>query len=245
MGEEAIETGAVDIPEPDISHIVTEDDEPVDNIFSAKQQHLLTEPLNSFWKPGKSFIALANVGVFYGINIPPVVPDMFLSLDVQFPQDVWEKKNRSYFLWEYGKPPEVVVEIVSNTEGGETDKKSAIYSKIGVWYYIVFDPLKQVQKDALRVFELSPGDYIHKLDNQLQKAGLGVTLWEGAYDGLHAVWLRWVDTDGTLIPTGAENTRREQKRAEKERERAEKEQERAEKLAAKLRSMGIDPDEIA
>ena len=101
-----------------------------------------------------------------------------------------------------------------------------------------FDPLKQVQKDALRVFELSPGDYIPKLDNQLQKAGLGVTLWEGAYDGLHAVWLRWVDTDGTLIPTGAENTRQEQERAEKERERAEK-------LAAKLRSLGIDPDEIA
>ncbi len=96
---------------------------------------------------------------------------MFLSLDVQLPQDVWEKKNRSYFLWEYGKPPEVVVEIVSNTEGGETDKKSAIYSKIGVWYYIVFDPLKQVQKDALRVFELSPETIFPNWTTSCKKRG--------------------------------------------------------------------------
>jgi hypothetical protein len=36
-----------DIYEIDISHIVTEDDEPVDNIFSAVQQRLLVEPLYS------------------------------------------------------------------------------------------------------------------------------------------------------------------------------------------------------
>ena len=41
---------AEDLPEeflPDIDDLVTEDDIPVDNIFSEKQQRLLTEPLYS------------------------------------------------------------------------------------------------------------------------------------------------------------------------------------------------------
>ncbi len=101
---------------PDISGIITEDDNPLVNIFSEKQQRLLVEPLISSWKPGRPFVAAANVGVFNAINQPPIVPDMFLSLDVQVADDLWEKKNRSYFIWEFGKIPEIVVEIVSNTQ---------------------------------------------------------------------------------------------------------------------------------
>ncbi len=33
------------------------------------------------------------------------------------------KKHRSYFMWEFGKPPEVVIEIVSNREGEELERK--------------------------------------------------------------------------------------------------------------------------
>jgi len=44
---------------PDISHLITEDDEPLDHFFSEKQQRLLVEPLYSFWKPGRPFIAAA------------------------------------------------------------------------------------------------------------------------------------------------------------------------------------------
>ena len=48
------------IEEPDISGIITEDDEPVDNIFSEKQQRLLTESLNSSWRPGRDFARCAR-----------------------------------------------------------------------------------------------------------------------------------------------------------------------------------------
>ena len=102
------------VPVPDLTHIITEDDTPVDNIFSEKQQRLLSESLNLSWKPGTPFIAAANVGIFYALHEPPIVPDMFLSLDVQVMEDMWKKENRSYFIWEYGKPPEMAVEIVSN-----------------------------------------------------------------------------------------------------------------------------------
>jgi hypothetical protein len=39
---------------PDIQDLITEDDTPVDNLPSEKQQRLLTEPLYSAWAgPGK------------------------------------------------------------------------------------------------------------------------------------------------------------------------------------------------
>jgi len=72
---------------PDISHIITEDDTPVDNMFSAKQQRLLVEPLYTSWQAGRPFIADANVGVFRSPHLPPIVPDMFLSLDVEIAEN--------------------------------------------------------------------------------------------------------------------------------------------------------------
>jgi len=53
---------------PDVEHLVTVDDTLADNIFSEKQQRLLTEPLyrSPDWiGKGKKFVALANVGLFY------------------------------------------------------------------------------------------------------------------------------------------------------------------------------------
>jgi hypothetical protein len=84
---------------PDVEHLVTEDDTPVDCIFSEKQRRLLTSPLYQWpdWAgERRSFIALANVGLFYAVGRPPYVPDMMLSLDVELPADLWPKKHRSY-----------------------------------------------------------------------------------------------------------------------------------------------------
>ena len=183
---------------PDITYVITEDETPVDNIFSAKQQRLLVESLYSSWKTGAPFLAEANVGIFSAIHQPPIVPDLLLSIDVQPPDDLWPKENRSYFLWKYGKPPEVVMEIVSNAQGGEGDKKLHRYARIGVWYYVVFDPMRIIQQDALRIYELSIGRYILKQDRQLTQIGLGLTLWNGVFEGQRAEWLRWCDSDGAI-----------------------------------------------
>jgi Uma2 family endonuclease len=58
------------------------------------------------------------------VNEPAIVPDVMVSVDVQLPDELWEKKHRSYFMWEYGKPPEIVVEVVSNRKGRELVKNS-------------------------------------------------------------------------------------------------------------------------
>jgi len=222
--------------EPDIDDLITEDDTPLDNIFSEKQQRLLTEPLYSSW-PHKPFVALANVGLFYRVHHAALVPDVLLSLGVEVPEDVWSKAHRAYFVWEFGKPPDVVIEIVSNKVGHETDSKLRDYANIGVKYYAVFDPGKQLSQRLLRLYELHGSAYVERTSPWMDGIGLGLCLWEGSYEGLPATWLRWCDQQGHNIKTGAE-------RAEQEAERAEQEHERAEQMARKLRELGIDPDEL-
>ena len=117
---------------PSVEHLVTEDGKPVDNIFSEKQQRLLTEPLYASWNTDARFLALANVGLFYSVRVPPYVPDVLLSLNVHAPKDLFPKTNRSYFVWEYGKPPDVVIEIVSNREGYEDTDKLLGYAGINI-----------------------------------------------------------------------------------------------------------------
>ncbi len=222
----------------DLSHIITEDDTPVDNLFSAKQQRLLVDPLQNAWKPGRPFIADANIGVFRVAKESPVVPDMFLSLDVQSGKDLWAKENRSYFVWRMGKPPEVAVEVVSNKVGGETGNKFGKYARIGVRYYIIFDPQQLVQDEALQVYELHRGRYVLRQNWQFPELGLGVRLWDGMFEGRYEQWLRWCDPDGQVIPTGFETSvierqskEKETQRAEAERKKAEAEKKRAEKKA--------------
>ena len=142
---------------PNVDHLVTEDDTPVDNIFSEKQERLLVEPLRISWPgPGNGipFVAMANVGLFYSNRLPAIVPDFLLSLNVKLPPDVWPKWARSYFIWEYGKAPELVVEVVSNRKGGEDSDKLALYAEIGIRYYVIFDPDRQLSDEPLRAYRL-------------------------------------------------------------------------------------------
>jgi len=207
---------------PDVSHLVTEDDTPVDNIFSEKQQRLLTETLYAGQYFGdRSFVASANVGIYDSIHRPAVVPDVFLSMDVSYPPDVWEKMHRVYMVWVMGKPPEVVIEIVSSTVGNEAGRKFDIYARMGVIYYVIFDPARHLNPKPLRVFELRAGEYYEKSNTLLDKMGLGLGLWLGGYEKMEQEWLRWQGTDGQWLPTGHEQALQAQERAAKVQEQVE------------------------
>lgn len=76
------------VTELDISHLVIEDDTPVDNFQSAQQQRLLVDPLCSSKVIPLPFIAETNVGLFYKLKGEPIVPDVLLSLGVQRAEDL-------------------------------------------------------------------------------------------------------------------------------------------------------------
>ena len=221
---------------PDANQLVTEDDTPVDNFASEKQQRLLVGSLYSSLQQ-QTFLAAANVGIYHTDGQPAIVPDIFLSLDVQVPENWWEKQNRCYMVWRFGKPPEVVLEIVSNKEGDELGKKLQIYEHMRASYYIVYDPNQQLGEQVLRVYELRGRRYFETSENWLEQVGLGVTLWESTFEDRQDTWLRWCYQDGTVLLTGDE-------RAEQERQRAEQAEQRIQLLADRLRAMGIDPDTL-
>lgn len=232
---------------PQIDELVIEDDTPVDNFFSAKLQRLLIEILYSSWASlgmNRPFVADADIGIFSSVNRPPIVPDVFVSLDVEAPQDFREKKNRTYLVWEFGKSPDIVVEIVSNRVGNELGSKLQDYARLGVTYYVVFDPLQQLGNTVLHVFGLNQGEYERLEQPWLTRVGLGLTLWEGTFEDVTATWLRWCDRNGQVLPTGAERAVQAEAEATKANAKATEAEAKAAKLAEQLRVLGVDPDQI-
>ncbi|MFM7424721.1 MAG: Uma2 family endonuclease [Elainella sp.] len=259
------------VTELDISHLVIEDDTPVDNFQSEIQQRLLVEPLYSSKALPSPFLAAANVGLFYKLKGDPIVPDVMLSLGVQRADDFSQRRNRSYFVWEFGKVPEVCIEVVSNQEGdelnlsaksrqkGKTIAKKDIYAQIGVRYYAVFDPLQQIQADMngalLRVWSISANGYTELTAAQgitaanqpvwLSGVGLGLSLWSGQFEEtVTRLWLRWCDQTGEVVPTGAERADSAESRADSAESRADQAESKAERLAERLRALGVNPEDL-
>jgi hypothetical protein len=178
-------------------------------------------------------------------------------------------------IWQEGKLPLIVVELISPTTEKEDlgrtlrdvskpPTKWEVYERwLRVPYYLVFDR----RTDHLRIFQLSANAYQQVEDHQnrlwIEEAELGIGLWQGRYLNLDRLWLRWYDREGNWLPTPVEQERaavkQERVRAEQERVRAEQERVRAEQeriekevalrkaeqLAARLRELGIDPDHLS
>lgn len=118
--------------------------------------------------------------------------------------------------------------------------------------------MRSLKEGVLQIFVLRGGKYELWEDWYLPEVGIGLTFWRGVYEKKEDTYLRWRHRDGNLLPTGLELADREAERASRESERAAHEAERAEQeaqvrqaaerraemLAAKLREMGLNPDQI-
>jgi Uma2 family endonuclease len=218
--------------------LVTEDDAPVDNYYSELQMGMLTETLRSSWKTERKHIVAADVAIFYALSIPPIVPDVFVSMDVEPAVDTTTAPGKSYLVWRMGKGPEIAIEIVSNDRGGElTTKKRIYFDLLKVNYYVVWDPEGHVGNEPLTVFAMSEGSRPSTV-RFFPEIGLGLTIWKGEYGARTFPWIRWTDQDGTLLPFGKEQALR----ADAERIRAERAEIELTALKAKLREQGIDPN---
>jgi Uma2 family endonuclease len=200
---------------PILDDLVTEDHKPVDSIFTEKQYRLLTQTLYSSWAgpgPNRSFLVLVNVGWFYQEKTPALVPDCLLSLDVTCPVDLQMKQGHSYFQWIMGKPPEVVIEIVSDKRSDEDSLKKEQYSRLGVSYYAVLDPEHHLSEDLLRIWQRKGNEFERIEPGYWPEIGLGLILWEGTFERHADTWLRWCDEKGEVIPTGEERAQKAEAR---------------------------------
>jgi Uma2 family endonuclease len=223
------------------------------DIYHVWQARLLDEtfrPPN--YEPGEIFTA-SDLNLYYDVHDPSrnKRPDWFavVGLPRQEPPEI----RRSYVIWQEGKLPLVVIELLSPSTQKEdlgrtlrdvskSPTKWEVYERwLRVPYYLVFDR----RTDKLRAFQLSASTYRELEDHQnrlwIEEAELGIGLWQGNYLNLDRLWLRWYDRDGNWLPTPAEQ---ERARAEQERNEKEAALRKAEQLAARLRELGVDPDQL-
>ncbi|MCL1473377.1 Uma2 family endonuclease [Argonema antarcticum] len=234
------------------------DDEPVDNINQPSLAAALTESLLLAGRLPANALTFTNYGICATVNDKIVVkaPDWGYVPEIRVSRD---EVRRSYTPQLQGNLPVMVMEFVSDTEGGEYSTKPTYPP--GKWFfyeqvlcipnYTIFEP----QTGVLEVYQLDDsGQYqVRQPDANnrywIAEMGLFLGLWQGSRENRTGWWLRWWDDNGEQLLWGSELAEQERQRAEQERQRAEQERQRAEqeqlradRLADQLRAAGIEPD---
>lgn len=233
-------------------------DDPVDNINQPALAAALTESLQSAGKLPDTALTPTNYGICATIDgkIAVKAPDWAYIPQITVPRS---QVVRSYTPRLQGEVPLLVLEFLSDTEGGEYSVKDTyppgkffFYEQIlQVPNYGIFDPVT----GTLELYRLGKEARYQKESAQGQgqfwipEMELFLGVWQGKRETRDGYWLRWWDDRGNLLFWGAERveterqrTEAERQRAESEHQRAETERQRAERLATQLRAAGIEPE---
>ncbi|MEL6814582.1 MAG: Uma2 family endonuclease [Cyanobacteria bacterium J06598_3] len=228
---------------PSTQDLPCSDDTPVDNEEQNLLPNLLLMLLTSLWKERMDWFFGVDMAVYHTTGVStkvPVVPDAFLSVGVERRKGGKDgKSRRSYAIWEEQETvPALVLEMVSHQPGGEYDDKMSIYARLGVLYYVAYNP-EYWQRDRhqpFEVYKLNADTYQLQIGEPywMPEIGLGIGRYQGEVGGLPQEILTWYDEQGN----------RQLSDAEQARNRADQEQQAREQLEAFVRSQGFDPNNL-
>jgi len=228
---------------PPVEDLPDSDDTPVDNELQIFVPQLLHDILSQYWPERKDWFFGINMGIYHTTGDDPkkpIVPDGFLCLGVAPP--VEPQRRVSYVVWkENDVVPILSLECVSKTYGNEYDNKMADYAKLGVLYYVIYNPhyYKRDQHAPLEIYRLVNGQYMSCVGQPffMEEIGLAIGHESGTYRKWQRDWLYWYKRDRTRLLTAEEH-------AQAEALRANAAEQRAKRLAQLLREQGIDPESI-
>ncbi|MFN5514739.1 MAG: Uma2 family endonuclease [Cyanobacteriota bacterium] len=259
---------------PSAEERLDSDDTPVDNEDQNLLPNLLLATLYGIWEDRQDWFFAVDMGLYHTSGADPkvpVVPDAFLRLGVE--RRKGGKSRRSYATWEENDVvPSLVLEMVSHTARGEYREKLALYQKLGALYYVIYNPefYRRDKHDLLEVYRLENGAYVRQRGEPvwMPEIGLGIGRLTETFGGVEREWLAWFNEGGepyglpevsrqelqreklraelTQQALEVERRRAEQERlrAEEQRRRAAAAEEQARQLAAYLRSLGLDPENL-
>ena len=119
----------------------------------------------------------------------------------------------------------MILEVVSQTPGGEYDEKLEIYAKLGVLYYVVYNPQfwRRDEQLPFEVYKLVNGAYELQIGEPfwMPEIGLGIGRCPLPDDRVKREILSWYDAKGDRHLSEAETERQ-----------------RAEQLEERLRQLG-------
>ena len=255
--------------------LIFDDEEVLESNRHRVNMNALIRSLQQAFVDRNDFFVGGNMFIYYSSaqarNRDYKGPDFFVTLNIDgsYPRQgwvVWE---------EAGRYPDVIVELMSpSTKANDLGKKKEIYERtFHTPDYFVYDPFDSHSLQGWhlngnqRYQELVPNE-----QGRLWCESLGFWLgtWEGTIDRETTTWLRFFDPQGNLVllPEEAAQQQAEiaqqqaeiaqqqaeiaqqqaetaQQQAEIAQQQAEAERQKSDRLAAKLREMGLDPDNLS
>jgi Uma2 family endonuclease len=196
---------------PSAEELPCSDDTPVDSELQELIPGLLKSILLILWAERMDWLFGIDMAVYFDPDLPPIVPDGFLSLGVERFYD--EELRPSYVLWDELVVPSIVLEVVSANYRQEYTTKLNQYAKLGVLYYVVYNSQRR-RKPKLEIYRLVNGTYELQSGNPLwiPEIGLGIGYERGDYGGVTRDWLYWYDENNQRYPTPSEWVKLEQQR---------------------------------
>jgi Uma2 family endonuclease len=195
---------ALEFP-PDLPY---EDGEPLESNWHRIQINLLVDLTHQLWSFRDDYFAGGNMFVYFSVQQVTTHgyrgPDFFLVKEV-----AKKPERRSWKTWEEdGRFPDLIIELLSPaTARTDLTTKKRLYERtFRTPEYFAYN--KDTQK--LYGWRLGEGVVYHSLlPNErgwLWSEELQVWLgeWEGEYERVFSVWLRFYTREGQLAPTGKE-----------------------------------------
>ncbi len=188
-----------------------------------------------------------NLFIYYEQGNPEsvIAPDVFVIFGVE------KRDRRTYKTWEeQDKTPDFVLEITSKTtRTKDQGAKKGIYAFLGIREYFQYDPTGDYLTPQLQGLRLVEGNYFPVPTNTLADGTLSLPSEVlGLELRVKSGEMRFYDpaTKQNLLTYEEEAAARVQAQAAQQQAQAAQQQaeERAQRLAAKLRELNIDPDQI-
>ena len=219
---------------PTQDELPCDDGIPMETERHKHQSDLLINPLWERLKQQNAYVG-GNMFVYFSLeqvrNQDERGPDVFVVLDVP------RTERKSWVIWEEGKGPDIVIELLSEStlNRDKTDKKQIYQSRMRVPEYFWYDPFNPEDFQGFRlqgsVYQPLEPDSQSRLISQ--ELNLALVKWSGSYREINTVWLRWATLEGEILPTTEEI-------AEQQRQRAEVAEQQLEEMRQYLRERGID-----
>jgi Uma2 family endonuclease len=193
-------------PSPD--ELVYDDGEPMESARHRQQMIVLIESLEHAWRDRDDFYVGGNMFLYFSET--QARSRDFRGPDVYVVMNTTRRERRAWVVWEEnGQVPDVIVELLSpKTEHVDRGEKMRVYARLRVGEYFLFDPFSaELEGHELDVLHARYRKKVPDEQGRLRCEGLGLSLAvvRSVLSGVEAPWLRWVDGEGRVLPTLAED----------------------------------------
>ncbi len=210
---------------PTSDELPCSDDTPVDNEDQNFIPNYLLFLLEFIWANRDDWFFGVDMGIYHTTGVSPlvpIVPDGFLSRGVERRKQ--GSSRLSYVIWEeQGIAPQLALEVVSKTPGDEYDIKLKTYARLGVLYYVIYNPTywQRDRHQPFEVYRLRDGAYELQIGEPYWMPELELGIGRSRYlSGSHQrEVLSWFDQQGDRYQTPEEQLRLAQQQLERYRQR--------------------------